>query len=35
MPIRGLPVRIALPADVDLKPGALIDVIYQASSNTL
>lgn len=30
IPERGLPIRIALPADADLQPGVLLDIIYHA-----
>lgn len=31
IPERGLPVRIALPAEIDLQPGVLVDIIYHAN----
>ena len=30
MPERGLPIRIALPADIDMQPGVLVDIIFHA-----
>jgi multidrug resistance efflux pump len=32
MPEKGLPVRIALPAEVSLQPGALVDIIYHVDT---
>jgi multidrug resistance efflux pump len=31
IPERGLPIRIALPAEIDLQPGVLVDVVYHAN----
>jgi multidrug resistance efflux pump len=31
VPERGLPVRIALPAEIDLQPGVLVDIVYHAN----
>lgn len=31
IPERGLPVRIALPAEIDLQPGVLVDIVYHAN----
>jgi multidrug resistance efflux pump len=31
IPERGLPIRIALPAQTDLQPGVLVDIIYHAN----
>ncbi len=32
VPERGLPIRIALPAEIDLQPGVLVDVIYHVDA---
>jgi multidrug resistance efflux pump len=32
MPEKGLPIRIALPAEVNLQPGALVDIVYHVDS---
>jgi hypothetical protein len=32
MPEKGVPIRIALPAEVNLQPGALVDIIYHVDT---
>ncbi len=32
IPERGLPIRIALPAEIDMQPGVLVDVVYHTTA---